>query len=98
MNRKNFGKQSGVLVDVCTMHGVWFDRGELDVVAAFAFDLPADAALRKALLALVGSPAVAPRQPPRPAAPAIADLTISRARVDLETVEGLLSWIGRWFS
>ena len=29
MNRVNFGKRSGVIVDVCKAHGVWFDRGEL---------------------------------------------------------------------
>ena len=25
MNRTNFGKVSGVIVDVCTRHGTWFD-------------------------------------------------------------------------
>ena len=29
MNRKNFGERSGVIVDVCATHGVWFDRDEL---------------------------------------------------------------------
>lgn len=29
MNRKNFGERSGVIVDVCGRHGVWFDRDEL---------------------------------------------------------------------
>jgi Zn-finger nucleic acid-binding protein len=35
MNRKNFGRSSGVIVDVCRLHGVWFDRGELPRVLAF---------------------------------------------------------------
>lgn len=35
MNRKNFGRSSGVIVDVCTQHGVWFDAGELPRVLAF---------------------------------------------------------------
>lgn len=35
MNRKNFGRSSGVIVDVCRQHGVWFDRGELPRVLAF---------------------------------------------------------------
>jgi Zn-finger nucleic acid-binding protein len=35
MNRKNFGRSSGVIVDVCRAHGVWFDRGELPRVLAF---------------------------------------------------------------
>jgi Zn-finger nucleic acid-binding protein len=29
MNRVNFGKKSGVVVDVCRSHGTWFDAGEL---------------------------------------------------------------------
>lgn len=35
MNRKNFGGSSGVIVDVCTQHGIWFDTGELPRVLAF---------------------------------------------------------------
>jgi Zn-finger nucleic acid-binding protein len=29
MNRINFGRRSGVVVDVCGLHGTWFDAGEL---------------------------------------------------------------------
>jgi Zn-finger nucleic acid-binding protein len=36
MNRVNFGKVSGVIVDVCKVHGTWFDAGELTRVIAFA--------------------------------------------------------------
>lgn len=36
MNRTNFGKFSGVIVDVCRAHGTWFDAGELTRVVAFA--------------------------------------------------------------
>jgi Zn-finger nucleic acid-binding protein len=35
MNRKNFGGESGVVVDVCSAHGTWFDEGELPRVLAF---------------------------------------------------------------
>jgi Zn-finger nucleic acid-binding protein len=35
MNRINFGKLSGVIVDVCRSHGTWFDAGELTRVVAF---------------------------------------------------------------
>src|SRR5258708_7629999 len=35
MNRQNFGHVSGVIVDVCKGHGVWFDRGELQAVMTF---------------------------------------------------------------
>lgn len=35
MNRQAFGRISGVIVDVCRAHGVWFDAGELAEVLAF---------------------------------------------------------------
>lgn len=35
MQRKNFGRSSGVIVDVCPRHGIWFDAGELPRVLAF---------------------------------------------------------------
>src|SRR5688572_15889495 len=35
MARKNFGRVSGAMVDVCIAHGTWFDRGEL--AASFEF-------------------------------------------------------------
>jgi Zn-finger nucleic acid-binding protein len=35
LNRENFGRQSGVIVDVCKNDGVWFERGELHSVLTF---------------------------------------------------------------
>jgi Zn-finger nucleic acid-binding protein len=35
MNRQNFGRRSGVIIDVCKGHGVWFEQGELQSVLAF---------------------------------------------------------------
>ena len=35
MNRKNFGNISGVLIDICKPHGVWFDTGELGRIVRF---------------------------------------------------------------
>jgi hypothetical protein len=35
MNRSNFAKVSGVVIDVCRPHGAWFDRGELGAIRAF---------------------------------------------------------------
>lgn len=35
MNRKIFGRSSGVVVDVCKQHGMWFDAGELAAVIDF---------------------------------------------------------------
>ncbi len=33
--RSNFGRKSGVLVDSCRKHGIWFDAGELRRVVAY---------------------------------------------------------------
>jgi len=35
MLRRNFGETSGVVIDVCKQHGVWFDRGELGKILEF---------------------------------------------------------------
>lgn len=35
MTRKNFGERSGVIVDVCTTDGVWFDAEELTRILEF---------------------------------------------------------------
>jgi Zn-finger nucleic acid-binding protein len=35
MNRVNFGRRSGVIVDVCRAHGTWFDAGELVTALEF---------------------------------------------------------------
>lgn len=35
MNRKNFGGTSGIVVDVCSLHGTFFDAGELPRVLQF---------------------------------------------------------------
>jgi Zn-finger nucleic acid-binding protein len=35
MNRKIFGRSSGIVVDVCKEHGMWFDAGELAAVIEF---------------------------------------------------------------
>jgi Zn-finger nucleic acid-binding protein len=29
MNRINYSRRSGVIVDICPGHGIWFDHGEL---------------------------------------------------------------------
>jgi Zn-finger nucleic acid-binding protein len=35
MNRNNFAKVSGVIIDTCKSHGVWFDANELPQVIEF---------------------------------------------------------------
>jgi Zn-finger nucleic acid-binding protein len=35
MNRKNFARVSGVIIDVCSRHGIWFDSGEMEKIMSF---------------------------------------------------------------
>ncbi len=35
MNRKNYAGDSGIVVDVCSKHGMWFDIHELDQILTF---------------------------------------------------------------
>ena len=35
MNRSNFARSSGVIIDLCKDHGVWFDAGELPKIIEF---------------------------------------------------------------
>ena len=35
MNRSNFARSSGVIIDLCKQHGVWFDAGELPKIIDF---------------------------------------------------------------
>jgi len=35
MNRNNFARSSGVIVDICKQHGVWFDADELPTIIEF---------------------------------------------------------------
>jgi Zn-finger nucleic acid-binding protein len=35
MNRSNYGRISGVLIDSCKPHGMWLDGGEADKIAVF---------------------------------------------------------------
>ncbi|MBN1393821.1 MAG: zf-TFIIB domain-containing protein [Pirellulales bacterium] len=38
MNRRNFGRSSGVIIDICRSHGVWFDANELPRILAWVRD------------------------------------------------------------
>jgi Zn-finger nucleic acid-binding protein len=35
MNRSNFARSSGVIIDICKQHGVWFDAEELPKIIEF---------------------------------------------------------------
>ena len=47
MNRRNFARSSGVIIDLCKHHGVWFDREELPEIIEFIRKGGLDHARRK---------------------------------------------------
>lgn len=53
MNRINFGRASGIIVDVCRGHGTFLDPGEMRQVTAFIDDGGLDEARERERLALV---------------------------------------------
>jgi Zn-finger nucleic acid-binding protein len=52
MNRANFAHCSGVIIDLCKQHGVWFDRDELSRIVEFIQAGGLDAARHKEKLQL----------------------------------------------
>jgi Zn-finger nucleic acid-binding protein len=52
MNRVNFGRISGVIVDTCRTHGTWFDRDELRRIVEFIRGGGMDAARERERLKL----------------------------------------------
>ena len=52
MNRMNFARCSGVIVDVCKQHGTWFDRDELSRIIEFIRGGGLNAARAKEKLAI----------------------------------------------
>jgi len=47
MNRQNFKKISGVIIDICKKHGVWLDAGELDQIRSFVANVDYDEELAR---------------------------------------------------
>jgi Zn-finger nucleic acid-binding protein len=47
MQRKNYARRSGVIVDWCGEHGTWLDADELGAIAAFIMDGGLDRARRE---------------------------------------------------
>lgn len=52
MNRVNFAHCSGVIIDLCKKHGIWFDRDELSRIIEFIHDGGLEAARQKEKAAL----------------------------------------------
>lgn len=95
MNRTNYGRISGVILDACKAHGLWFDRDELRRVLAFIETGGLDRARERQILELEEKKRLANLAPPvaadwsevqgRPTGPGLLDL--------LGAVEGLIERI-----
>ncbi|MCC6215687.1 MAG: zf-TFIIB domain-containing protein [Polyangiaceae bacterium] len=93
MNRQNFGGASGVVVDVCRGHGVWFSAGELPIVLSFveAGGLIRARHAAAAPAATARHAAAAPTSGPSP--------ELALATADLQTLAtGLLEELGQAMS
>lgn len=55
MHRRNFAQRSGIIVDVCTSHGVWLDHKELSAILNF---------IREGGMKKPAAPGVNPLSPP----------------------------------
>jgi hypothetical protein len=55
MTRRNFGRTSGVIVDICGQHGIWFDQDEMSHLLAWVRSGGLETARDEAAL-LTGSP------------------------------------------
>jgi Zn-finger nucleic acid-binding protein len=96
MNRLVFGARSGVVVDACAGHGVWFDRGELERAMRFV----AEGGLEKAggrppagvLHSREAADMLARAEGEREPAPGGASPLLLSAVVEA-LVEGLLFWL-----
>jgi Zn-finger nucleic acid-binding protein len=49
MNRRQFARGAGIIVDVCQGHGTWFDAGELPAVVEFVMNGGLERAEKKAI-------------------------------------------------
>jgi Zn-finger nucleic acid-binding protein len=87
MLRKNWGRKSGVIVDLCSAHGVWFDSEELERMLRWVREGGLEAAKRTAEVA----------RPSPPPAPAMTmDMSSSRSSGGgiLGTALEVLLWVG----
>lgn len=93
MERRNFGRSSGIMVDTCKRHGIWLDRGELRRVAEHlaARAVPADELAPGATTAATAAAKRAPRG--RSRAPADRDPGVPAEQSTLlDALIELLTW------
>jgi len=88
MARTNFGRRSGVIVDSCPSHGLWFDCGELAAALEFTIRTAAEPALPER------APVATARasRPDRPVPHDAPDDSLRLLPSALEVIAELLHW------
>ena len=66
MNRRNYQKSSGVIIDVCKAHGTWLDADELEQIAGFILN---GGRSKSGPASPAAAPAPRPARPTAPTAP-----------------------------
>jgi Zn-finger nucleic acid-binding protein len=99
MNRRNFGRYSGVVVDECPSCGTYFDAGELEGVVAFV--RAGGLTLTEQRQAEEAKRELAHRRQLNTSAPSGVPMSIAGfskpiTQTELELLVGFLRWLGRW--
>ncbi|KIG11834.1 hypothetical protein DB30_02386 [Enhygromyxa salina] len=88
MNRRNFARYSGIVVDECRSCGTFFDAGELEGVVAF---------VRTGGLALAERHEAEAKRSQRSNLPVMtASAGVDLPRTEFEVVIWFLRWVGQW--
>jgi Zn-finger nucleic acid-binding protein len=92
MNRRNFARYSGIVVDECRVCGTYFDAGELEGVFAFVRSGGLSLSERRE-----AEEAKRERVARVPAASSSTSLQLSNPmHAELDVVVWFLRWVGRW--
>jgi Zn-finger nucleic acid-binding protein/ribosomal protein L40E len=99
MLRKNYGQRSGVIVDVCAAHGIWFDADELNTVLTWVRNGGLEEAKRRAEERERGTRPTGASLPPLPPIPTRPTATRGGTFGDgaggfLGEALAVLAWIG----
>lgn len=92
MLRRNFGRISGIVVDVCARHGTWFDVGELPRILAFV----TQGGIEAGRVVIEEERRVLSKMPVRRLAPAVPGRPISESAISLADMRDAARAFALW--
>jgi Zn-finger nucleic acid-binding protein len=98
MNRRNYQKSSGVIIDVCRAHGTWLDADELEQIAGFILSGGRTSPMLEAEHARAASEAAAAARIARIRVQREGSRLYGQSRSDGDVVGGLVNLLTRIFS